>query len=230
MHLLILDGHHLEAEFRQKFGPTHQYSFVPAGPGRLVDELEEAMPLLDEALPTVDVVFDFGNYGPLYEEKEGLVAFVEASTESLAGRFGADKPAYPVFGFCGLPTLLNRPQLEVSLYDEADAAQLADCCARLGTACGRVADRVGLFTPRLLALGVNEACAALQEGIVGAAEAAQLLPVAAISPFEQADAVGLGRIYDVLSALWDDTHDARYQASPLLKRMALRGEAFGSAR
>lgn len=224
MHLLILDGAHLEAEFRRKFGPAHQYTFVPAASGRLVDEIEDAMPLLDDALPTVDVVFDFGNYGPLYEEKEGIVAFLEAATESLAGRFGTDKPAYPVFGFCGLPTLLGRLRLEVSLYAEDEAGLLADLCARLGTAYALVADRVGLFAPRLLALSVNEVCFALQEGISQAHDAQALLPEGGV--LAQANAVGLSRIYDVLSALWDDTHDPRYQVCPRLKRMALRGEQF----
>lgn len=226
MHLLILDGAHLEAEFRRKFSSAHQYTFVPAGPGRLVDEIEDAMPLLDEALPTADVVFDFGNYSPLYEEKDGIVAFLEAATESLTGRFGADKPAYPVFGFCGLPTLVDRPPLEVSLYDETDAGLLADVCARLGTEYVLVADRVGLFTPRLLALGVNDACWALQEGIAHPDDAHQLLLSVCSTVLAQANAVGIGRVIDVLSALWDDTHDPRYQVCPLLKRMALRGTRF----
>ncbi|OON70926.1 hypothetical protein [Hymenobacter sp. CRA2] len=226
MHLLILDGQHLEAEFRQKFGAAHQYTFVPAGPGRLVDEIEAAMPLLDDALPTADVVFDFGNYGPLYEEKEGIIAFVEAATESLAGRFGTDKPAYSVFGFSGLPTLLNRPLLEVSVYDEADAEQLADVCARLGTAHCLVADRVGLFTPRLLALAVNEACFALQEGIITPSGAGAVLEPVLGNVLARANAVGVGRIHDVLSMLWEDTHDPRYHICPLLKRMALRGGSF----
>jgi 3-hydroxybutyryl-CoA dehydrogenase len=226
MHLLILDGYHLAAEFRQKFGPAHQYTFVPAGPGRLVDEVEEAMPLLDDALPTADVVFDFGNYGPLYEDQEGLVAFLEAATESLAGRFGADKPTYPVFGFCGLPTLLNRPQLEVSLYDAADAGPLATVCAALGTDYQLVADRVGLLTPRLLALRINDICVALQEGLVEPANSQSVLQAAGAETLAQAASIGFSHIQEVLNALWDDTHDARYQVCPLLKRRALRGESF----
>jgi 3-hydroxybutyryl-CoA dehydrogenase len=231
MHLLILDGQHLEAEFRQKFGSGHQYTFLPAGPGRLVDEIEEALPALEEALPTVDFVFDFGNYGPLYEEKEGIVAFVEAATESLAGRFGADKPQYPVFGFCGLPTLLNRPLLEVSLYETADAPALAAACAALGTGYRVVADRVGLLTPRVVSLLINEACYALQEGTAPLADIDQSLQLGAPrGPFAWADAMGVGRVYEVLSTLWDDTHDERYKVCPLLKRQAQLGRPFGPDR
>ncbi|GAB2945557.1 hypothetical protein GCM10027048_08250 [Hymenobacter coalescens] len=229
MHLLILDGHHLAAEFRRKFGPEHQYTFVPAAAGRLVDEIDEALPLLEAALPSVEVVFDFGNYGPLYEEKEGLVAFVEAATESLTGRFGADKPVYPVFGFCGLPTLLNRPRLEVSLYDEADADRLADTCARLGTDFHVVADRVGMVSPRVVCMGINEACFAVPEGSTSVAavdEALSLCPDAARGPFSWANAIGVERVYEVLSMLWEDTHDERFRAAPLLKRTAARAGQF----
>jgi 3-hydroxybutyryl-CoA dehydrogenase len=27
MHILVIDGGHVEAEFREKFGPAHEYSF-----------------------------------------------------------------------------------------------------------------------------------------------------------------------------------------------------------
>jgi 3-hydroxybutyryl-CoA dehydrogenase len=232
MHLLILDGHHLAAEIRQKFGSQHQYTFVPEGEGRLVDDVETAMPLLDEALHTVDVVFDFGNYGPLYEEKEGIVAFVEAATESLTGRFGADAPAYPVFGFCGLPTLLNRPLLEASLHDEATAGKLAETCAQLGTEYRIVADRVGLVTPRVVCMIINEACYTLQEGTASVQDIDLGMKLGTNyprGPFEWANAIGVSRVYDVLTTLWEDTRDERYKVCPLLKRMAQRGQQFGFA-
>ncbi|AYA38015.1 3-hydroxyacyl-CoA dehydrogenase [Hymenobacter oligotrophus] len=229
MHLLILDGQHLAAELREKFGAQHQYTFVPEAGGRLVDELESAMPLLDDALPTADVVFDFGNYGPLYEEKEGIVAFVEAATESLASRFGADKPAYPVFGFCGLPTLLNRSLLEVSLYDPADAALLASTCAALGTAYRVVEDRVGLVTPRVVCMIINEACYTLQEGTASIRDIDLGMKLGTNypkGPFEWANAIGVERVYEVLNMLWEDTRDERYKISPLLKHMVQRQETF----
>ena len=41
-----------------------------------------------------------------------------------------------------------------------------------------------------------------------------------------ANAIGVARVYDTLEALYHDTHEERYKACPLLKRMALRDESF----
>ncbi|WP_400192724.1 3-hydroxyacyl-CoA dehydrogenase family protein [Hymenobacter sp. B81] len=230
MHLLILDGQHVAAELRQKFGPGHRYTFVPEADGRLVDDAEAALPLLDEALPTADVVFDFGNYGPLYEERAGLVVFAEAATESLASRFGGPhRPSYPVFGFCGLPTLLNRPLLEVSLLDPAAADQLRETCAHLGTDFRVVEDRVGLVTPRVVCMIINEACFTVQEGTASVRDidlAMKLGTSYPRGPFEWANALGVARVYEVLAALWEDTRDERYRICPLLKRMVQQQESF----
>ncbi|KAA9332918.1 3-hydroxyacyl-CoA dehydrogenase [Hymenobacter busanensis] len=230
MHLLVLDGHHVAAELRQKFGPQHQYTFVPDADTRLVDDAEAAMQVLDDVLPTVDVVFDFGNYGPLYEEKEGVVVFVEGATESLASRFGGrNRPVYPVFGFCGLPTLINRPLLETSLLHAADADKLAETCAALGTDFRVVEDRVGLITPRVVCMIINEACYTLQEGTASVRDIDLGMKLGTNypkGPFEWANAIGVARVYEVLEAMWQDTHDERYKICPLLKRMVQQEESF----
>ena len=44
--------------------------------------------------------------------------------------------------------------------------------------------------------------------------------------FAWANAIGVERVYAVLEALWDDTHDERYKVCLLLKRRARRGEPF----
>jgi len=45
-------------------------------------------------------------------------------------------------------------------------------------------------------------------------------------PFAWANAMGVERVYAVLEALWQDTHDERYKVCPLLSLQALRGEPF----
>ena len=137
-----------------------------------------------------------------------------------------------MFGFCGLPTLLNRPLLEVSLYDEADRARLAETCAALGTDFRVVQDRVGLVTPRVICLIINEACYTLQEGTASIPDIDLSMKLGTgypRGPFEWANAIGVPRVYAVLDALWQDTHDERYKICPLLKRQALRGDPFQTA-
>ena len=161
-----------------------------------------------------------------------IPTFVEIQTVSLVDirRFDIPDGAQKTyFGFCGLPTLLNRPLLEVSLYHEADREKLAATCAALGTDYRVVADRVGLVTPRVICQIINEACFTVQEGTATMQDVDLGMKLGTSyprGPFAWANAIGVERVYAVLEAMWHDTHDERYKVCPLLKRQALRGEPF----
>ncbi|QIL76451.1 3-hydroxyacyl-CoA dehydrogenase family protein [Hymenobacter sp. HDW8] len=236
MHLLIIDGNHVEAEFRQKFGPTHEYTFIDTenGPER---DWEEIQHIIDAAAVSADVAFTFcipsDRYGVTrWLEEFTFPIFAEVLWNSLADSQWEDengKPHKLYFGFCGLPTLLNRPLLEVSLYNEADANKLAEICAALGTGYRVVQDRVGLVTPRVICMIINEACYTLQEGTASIQDIDKSMKLGTSyprGPFEWANLIGVSRVYAVLEAMWQDTHDERYKVCPLLKTMYLRGESF----
>ena len=248
MHILVIDGNYVETELRAKFGPGHKYSFIsfdvlPLTPGdQSFDERREAVwEALHLAAKTADVIFCFQENGFTdwnVSVGAGIPMFVEVSSARSLGALHSQYDNYAtfysqdiklLFGFCGLPTLLNRPLLEVSLYDEADRAKLAATCAALGTDYRVVADRVGLVTPRVVCQIINEACFTVQEGTASMADvdlAMQLGTNYPRGPFAWANAIGVERVYAVLEALWNDTHDERYKVCPLLKRQALRGEPF----
>lgn len=243
MNILVIDGEHMEAEFRAKFGPGHAYEFISQKPVTLSDDENEPgyNPIdagLDRALIQADVAFAYG-YCHEAVEVPGLMLFVEASKKTaFTSIYGGETHQTPtasdpcpatVFGFCGLPTLLNRPLLEVSLSDEADAPGLAATCAALGTDYRTVADRVGLVTPRVVCMIINEACYTVQEGTATIPDVDLSMKLGTNypqGPFAWANAIGVERVYDVLEAMWNDTHDERYKICPLLKRYALRGEPF----
>ena len=236
MHILVIDGNHVEAEFRAKFGLAHEYTFLST------DYVErEEWSSIKEAIDTVatsaQVAFCFDqtdHQSHVYRLLEGtaLLTFVENLQESLTeSRWAAENgpTSMTLFGFCGLPTLINRPLLEVSLYNEADREKLAETCAALGTDYRIVADRVGLVTPRVICQIINEACFTVQEGTATMADVDLGMKLGTNyphGPFAWANAIGIERVYAVLEALWQDTHDERYKVCPLLKRQALRGEPF----
>ena len=233
MHILVIDGGHVEAEFREKFGPAHEYSFLNPDFGP-EESWKEADQQIKSAALVADVAFCFH---PLtsqvasFFENDKLPIFEEVIHLSLIEMmsYEAGYTAGLRFGFCGLPTLLNRPLLEVSLYDEADREQLAEACAALGTDYRVVADRVGLVTPRVICQIINEACFTVQEGTATMADVDLGMKLGTNyphGPFSWANAIGVERVYAVLEALWQDTHDERYKVCPLLKRQALRGEPF----
>lgn len=243
MHLLVLEGSHVEEEFRQKFGPDHAYTFWaetlldPASAAEFEADWEthydEQQATLIGHLEAADVVFAFAGGADLPPLPPGKVLFVEATTQALAGAFfgPGGARATPVYGFCGLPTLLNRALLEVSMVAGGDEAPLRAVCAQLGTDYRVVADRVGLATPRVLAMLINEACYTLQEGTAEAADidrAMQLGTNYPRGPLAWGDALGPARVLAVLDALWADTHDGRYRACPLLRTRATLGEGLAA--
>lgn len=219
MHLLIVEGTHIEAELRRKFGTSHTYDFCPA-----------AAPDLRTRLSAADVGFDLRPWPELHYELPRQPLFYDTSRASLAALFHNETPPLgPVFGVCAFPTLLDREILETSLYCPEDATALASICAQLGTAYSTVQDRVGLVTPRMVCVLINEACYALQEGSASVQSLDATLQLGSAyprGPFECANQIGVARVYETLEALWQDTHEERYKACVLLKTMYLRGKKF----
>ena len=231
MHILVIDGNHVEAEFREKFGPAHEYSFFSTNHPKRAEQ-DRMMENMLAVAATVDVVFS-GEGGQSYLLFAHLTipVFVEASADSLLEslEYEGVAPDALLFGYCGLPTLVNRPLLEVSLWSESNRPKLAETCAALGTDYRIVADRVGLVTPRVICQIINEACFTVQEGTATMADVDLSMKLGTNyphGPFAWANAIGVERVYAVLEAMWHDTHDERYKVCPLLKRQALRGVPF----
>ena len=236
MHILVIDGHHVEAEFRAKFGPGHEYRFFNSD-GYGIRGWGKFMNVINGDASATDVAFCFSKLTHSPDTYNSLMVlncpvFFEIVWHSLAitkYEYNDGEFKGALFGFCGLPTLLNRPLLEVSLDDEVDRAKLAETCAALGTDYRVVADRVGLVTPRVICQIINEACFTVQEGTATMADVDLGMKLGTNyphGPFAWANAIGVARVYAVLEALWQDTHDERYKVCPLLKRQALRGEPF----
>ena len=119
-----------------------------------------------------------------------------------------------------MPTFLNRPLLEVSLHKESDTTRLAELCKQLNTEFVQVDDRVGLVTPRVICMIINEAYYTVEEGTATREDidlAMKLGTNYPYGPFEWAKKIGLRNVYEVLSAVYEDTKDERYKICPLLK-------------
>ncbi|MDX5437499.1 MAG: 3-hydroxyacyl-CoA dehydrogenase, partial [Pontibacter sp.] len=159
MHIVVLSGPEMATEFKQKFQEEKEgvsYSFL------------QSHSLQDEQLKPTDVVFDF----LLHEQPERLnmyapeqVVFCNTVTVQLAAlvKEAGGEIACTLIGFNGLPTLFNRPVLEVSLLHPQHEAKLQEVCHTLGTDYLLVDDRVGMVTPRMICMIINEACYTLQE-------------------------------------------------------------------
>ena len=212
--LIVGEEHHVE-ECKQKLGSGHSYSVV------------SDYSSLDKHLGQQDIVFDFiideepeefGRYADL--ECTAFLNTAKMNLAQFAFSVGNDFSC-TLFGFNGLPTFFNRPVLEVSCFKKEDTMKLNGVMKNLGTEFLVVDDRVGLVTPRVICMIINEAYYTVQEGTATREDidvAMKLGTNYPYGPFEWCQRIGIRHVYELLEAVYDDTKDERYKICPLLKR------------
>jgi 3-hydroxybutyryl-CoA dehydrogenase len=79
---------------------------------------------------------------------------------------------------------------------------------------------------RIVCQLVNEACFALQEGVGSAADLDTAMRLGfnyPRGPLEWADQIGLEHVLATLEGLYEERHEERYRAAPLLRQMIAEG-------
>lgn len=218
MKILVIGKERSLQECREKFGEAHTYAHI-----QYYQELSSA--------PEADVVFDFliGDHPSAlaYHDRYPAPVFLNTVKTSLAALFHAHplgrKPNR--FGFNGLPTLLNRSLLEVTTFQKEDEEALHNLCRKLNTEFRIVEDRVGLVTPRVICMIINEAYYTVQEKTASREDidvAMKLGTNYPWGPFEWCQRIGIKDVHETLEAVYADTKDERYKICPLLKTEYLR--------
>lgn len=217
--LIIGYENHIE-EFKLKFGNSHDCT--------LINDASEGTDRIKEQ----DVVFDFlldespSNF-EIYQHIENLPVFVNVPKTSLAEQiFMNGEVSCTLFGFNGLPSFLNREVLEVSILNDGYKAVLETTCKSLNTEYVLVDDRVGMATPRIICMIINEAYYTVQEGTAHREDIDQGMKLGTnypYGPFEWCGMIGVNNVYELLEAVYDDTKDERYKICPLLKKEYLLG-------
>lgn len=216
MNILVIGTENQFTELRNKFGEHFTYT-------RLSD-LADA----EQYLKTSNIVFDFlldedPYQFDVYRTYKNLVVFVNATKLCLAeiAYMFDHEIECELLGFNGLPGFVNRPLLEVSVLRESQHELLKSICDQLNTKYQLVADRVGMVSPRVICMIINEAYYTLQEGTASRADidvGMKLGTAYPYGPFEWADKIGIHHVYELLEAVYEDTKDERYKICPLLKR------------
>ena len=110
--------------------------------------------------------------------------------------------------------------------DDATRSGVERFFSSLGKHVEWVGDAPGLVLGRIVCQLVNEAAFAIQEG-VGSAEdidtAMRLGFNYPRGPLEWADLIELDHVLATLDALYEELHEERYRAAPLLRRMVAEG-------
>ena len=133
--------------------------------------------------------------------------------------------AAPLYGINGLTGFIDRPIMEMSCLNPENAGQLKKICEWLGWEVKIVADRVGMVSPRVILMIINEAFYTLQEGTASEADIDESMKLGTnypYGPFEWCRNIGIADVYETLESLYQDTHDERYKICPLMKTRYLQ--------
>ncbi len=201
MEILVIGTDSQLEETKKKFGATNHYR---------IETTRSSVPA------HVECVFDFLNEESVnlsvYATFKGVL-FVNSVFTTLHDLRVTDLPCN-VFGFCGLPTFLDRPVLEVTLHNEQQNEYLLSTCGKLGTDYRVVADTVGMVTPRVICMIINEAYYTVEEGTATREDIDMAMKLGTnypFGPFEWSERIGKKNIIRLLNAVQHATRDDRYK-------------------
>ncbi len=187
--------------------------------------------LSESHLEKADIVFDFNveenpDYVDQYINYPKMAVFLNAVTFSLAEQaVYQSQVECNLFGFNGHPTFIERDLMEVSMYNQEEKPFLEKIMASLGLDYQLVDDRVGMVTPRIIAMIINEAYYTVMEGTASRDDIDLGMKLGTnypMGPFEWVSKWGITNVYEVLEALFEDTKEERYKICPILKKEYLK--------
>jgi len=125
-------------------------------------------------------------------------------------------------GINHLPTFIERQTLEFTNPFNLATDHLEPIFFKLGyPQWEQVNSRVGMVTPRVVCMIINEAYYTVQEGTALPADIDQAMKLGTNypkGPFEWCKEIGINNVYELLDAMYLDTRDERYKICSLLKQ------------
>jgi 3-hydroxybutyryl-CoA dehydrogenase len=184
----------------------------------------KAQALIDCSLEISDAQLAF------YTQEIDGVVLVNGVANNVLSAFNALKDGKAAVATMNLwPTFVELPKAEISVPLEKHQHSIQQFFESFNWPFEKVACRVGLVTPRVIAMIINEACYTVQEGTAVIKDidlAMKLGTNYPFGPFEWANRIGIENVYGTLAAMYQDTQEERYKICPLLKTYYLRKEAF----
>ena len=117
--------------------------------------------------------------------------------------------------------MLNRRITELAVHDNSRQETVVDICNKLGWTCQFVPDIVGMITPRVISMIINEAFYTLEQDVSSRGEidiAMKLGTNYPMGPFEWCEKIGIRKVHSLLEKL--GAHEDRYRPSKLLSKEA----------
>lgn len=191
--------------------------------------------LISTNVADCDIIFDLNfddhpHQIQYMSQAEGKVVFVSAAKIQLASVFqNLHLENLTLIGINALPGFINCKLAEVSVPDREQSEKLQQTMKGLQWEYKLIDDRVGMVTPRIIFMIINEACFTVQEGTATMQDIDTSMKLGTnypSGPFEWADRIGIRNVYETLEAIYADTKDERYKICPLLKTHYLNNQPF----
>lgn len=142
---------------------------------------------------------------------------------------GLKKPVIGMHFFNPAPVMKLIEVIRGANTTDADVAAVKDIAAKLGKTPVEVNEAPGFVVNRILIPEINEGIMVYQEGIsnIAGIDAAMKLGCNhPMGPLELGDYIGLDIVLAIMDTLYNETHDSKYRASTLLRKM-VRGGHLG---
>ena len=151
-----------------------------------------------------------------------LACIVKTTLAAIADSYSFSD-GFNIIGCNWLPGFIAMQVMEISLLNAMQAGVLATIMEQLGWEYEVVQDAVGMVTPRVVTMIINEAYMAVEAGTATREDidiAMRFGTNYPKGPFEWSHEIGIEQVYTVLSAVHAASRDARYIISPLLEQEA----------
>ena len=189
-----------------------------------------------ESLNDFDVIFDLNADEKKmaltpYASCEGKLVVVCAVKKSLLQMIAEtpDPLQCHLVGMNALPTFINRCMLEVAFTND-DVRNAFNAFAQSNNLTFQeTADHVGMVTPRVICMIINEACCSLQEGVATTEDIDKAMKLGTnypYGPFEWCDRIGVNNVYETLLAIEQGDDSGRYAMADLLKEKYRSHQTF----
>lgn len=148
---------------------------------------------------------------------------LKQSNQLFTAHIGAE-----VVGMNMLPFFVSQENKEVAFLNQA-VSVFEEFCISNSWKVQVVKDTIGMVTPRVIAMIINEAANLLAEETATKEDIDRGMMLGTSfphGPLKWCDMIGVRHIVGILSALKEATGDERYNICPLLKKMAADDETF----
>ncbi|MRG46308.1 3-hydroxyacyl-CoA dehydrogenase [Chitinophaga sp. SYP-B3965] len=142
-----------------------------------------------------------------------LACLVKLSTAELQ-QFAAGLSIDHIYGCNFLPGFISMPILEIAGKPDALMQQL-------GWIYESIAPTIGMVTPRVISMIINEAYFTAEEGTASREDIDTSMKLGTnypMGPFEWSKKIGIRHVYEVLQAVYQHTGNERYKICSLLQQ------------